>query len=85
MYLFTPKHVCSKSISFDLSDDLTVHNVVFVRGCSGNALGIAALVEGLPAQEVISRLRGICCDHRGTSCPDQLACALEEALAKELK
>ncbi len=77
---FIPEHVCSKLITFEISDDLTVHDVAFVRGCAGNALGIAALVEGRPAQEVIACLRGIRCGDRQTSCPDQLARALHQAI-----
>ncbi len=82
MHSYTTKNVCSTRINFEISENNTVHNVAFVKGCTGNALGIAALVEGQNAHDVIKRLKGITCDHRPTSCPDQLALALEKALAK---
>ncbi len=68
---------CSVAIDFDVVDGL-VRNVKFTRGCSGNTQGVAALVEGMPVDEVISRLEGIQCGFKGTSCPDQLAKALKE-------
>ncbi len=80
MHSYIPEHVCSKLITFEIDDDLTVHHVAFTQGCTGNALGIAALAEGLPAQEIITRLKGIRCGKKNTSCPDQLACALAKAL-----
>ena len=69
--------VCSRAIKFDVEDGL-VKNVKFLGGCSGNTQGVAALVEGMPVDEVISRLEGIRCGAKPTSCPDQLACALKE-------
>lgn len=69
--------VCSRAIKFDVEDGL-VRNVKFLGGCSGNTQGVAALVEGMPVDEVISRLEGIRCGAKPTSCPDQLACALKE-------
>jgi len=68
---------CSQAITFDLEDGI-VKNVQFIGGCRGNTQGISALVEGMKADEVISRLKGIKCGMRGTSCPDQLAKALEQ-------
>ena len=70
---------CSQLINFDLVDG-TVSNVSFVGGCNGNLQGIGKLVEGMKAEEVIDRLKGIKCGMRPTSCPDQLAKALEEAI-----
>lgn len=75
---YTTRGVCSRSITFDLEDDV-VHNVRFEGGCAGNAQGVAALVEGLPAEEAIRRLEGIRCGIKSTSCPDQLAQALKKA------
>ena len=72
---------CSKSISFDVEDGI-VRNVSFEGGCAGNTKGVARLVEGMKVQDVIDRLEGVPCRDRGTSCPDQLARALKEYLAK---
>lgn len=68
-------------IEFDLEGS-KLHNVKFTGGCNGNTKGIAKLVEGMDAQEVISRLEGTTCGRRPTSCPDQLAQALKQALAQ---
>ena len=67
---------CSTKIDFDVTDGI-VHNVKFTGGCSGNTQGVSALVEGMKVEDVISRLKGIRCGLRPTSCPDQLAKALE--------
>lgn len=77
---YKTKGVCSQAIQFELDDNKKVHNVQFIGGCSGNTQGIASLVEGMNAEEVISRLEGIKCGHRPTSCPDQLSIALKEAM-----
>ena len=69
--------VCSREISFDIKDN-KVTNVHFLGGCSGNTQGIAKLIEGMDMDEAISRLEGIHCGPRPTSCPDQLARALKE-------
>ncbi len=69
--------VCSMRISFDVVDD-KVHAVRFVGGCNGNLQGIGRLVEGMHIDEAISRLEGIRCGMKRTSCPDQLACALKQ-------
>lgn len=74
---------CSSSVSFELRDGV-VHGVSFVGGCRGNLQGIAALVEGMPASDVIARLRGIRCGAKPTSCPDQFARALQARLSAEL-
>jgi len=80
VYTYETKGVCSRLIRFELEDGL-VHNVEIVGGCSGNGQGVAALVEGMPVEEVIRRMKGIRCGFKDTSCPDQLACALEQALS----
>ena len=67
---------CSTKIDFDVTDGV-VHNVKFAGGCSGNTQGVSALVEGMKVEDVIQRLKGIKCGFRPTSCPDQLAKALE--------
>jgi uncharacterized protein (TIGR03905 family) len=76
-YEYTTKGTCSRSILFDVEDG-KVKNVQFIGGCNGNLKGIAALVEGLSVEEVISRIEGITCGMKSTSCPDQLAQALKQ-------
>ena len=73
--------VCSRAIKFDIVDN-KVTNVQFVGGCSGNTQGVARLVEGMDVNEAIRRLEGIQCGPRPTSCPDQLAQALKQAIAE---
>lgn len=79
-YSYQPKGVCSSQITFEVDNGI-VRNVRFTRGCNGNTQGIGRLVEGMNIDEVINRLKGVDCGGRGTSCPDQLAQALE--LAKQ--
>ena len=74
---YTTKGTCSRQIIIDIQDDV-ITNIQFVGGCSGNTQGVAALAVGMKTDEVIKRLRGIKCGFKPTSCPDQLACALEE-------
>lgn len=78
-YTFKTQGTCSRKITFDLEDGI-VKNVSFEGGCNGNLKGISALVEGRPAEEVIKTVSGITCGFKSTSCPDQLAKALHEAL-----
>lgn len=78
---FTPRGVCSRQINVDVEDGI-VKSVQFVGGCSGNTQGVAKLATGRPAEEVIKLLRNTDCNGRGTSCPDQLAIALEKAIGK---
>ena len=73
---YTTRGTCSRLIKFDVDGD-KVKDVQFVMGCHGNTQGVAKLVEGMDIHEVISRLKGIDCNGRGTSCPDQLAKALK--------
>jgi len=76
--IYKTKGVCSETIEFKL-DNNKVYDVTFIKGCNGNAKGISALVEGMPVDEVITRLEGIKCGNKETSCPDQLSKALKEA------
>ena len=76
-YEYKTKGTCSQRIFFDIENGV-VKNVQFVGGCNGNLKGIAALVEGMSADEVIRRVEGIRCGMKATSCPDQLAKALKE-------
>ena len=78
---YRPKGVCSQLINFDIKDN-KVTNVKFVGGCSGNLQGIACLIEGMDVKEAISRIEGIKCGFKSTSCPDQLAQALKEAVGE---
>jgi uncharacterized protein (TIGR03905 family) len=80
---YLPRGVCSRRIDFDIDDDGFVRNVKFTQGCSGNTEGVARLVEGRPASEVIELLKGVPCGLKKSSCPDQLAVALERELAKQ--
>jgi uncharacterized protein (TIGR03905 family) len=75
------KGVCSMQITFHIENGILL-DVEFLNGCEGNLTGIQKLVEGMPVADVIRKLRGIDCDGKGTSCPDQLAIALEEAIKK---
>lgn len=76
---FQTQGVCSKSIDIELKDGV-IDSVKFTGGCNGNLQGISVLVKGMTPQEAISRLKGISCNGRPTSCPDQLARALETML-----
>lgn len=80
---YMPKGVCSQLMEIEIEDGI-IKNVKIIGGCNGNLKGITALVTGCKAEEVVNRLKGIECGMKGTSCPDQLARALEEAV-KEMK
>ena len=77
-FSYEPSGVCSALITFEVDDGI-VRNVQFTRGCNGNTQGISRLVEGMNIDDVITRLKGTNCNGKGTSCPDQLARALELA------
>ena len=77
MYTSKTSGVCSQKIDFDIVDG-KVHNVRFTGGCNGNLQGIGRLIEGMDVHEAISRLEGVRCGMKPTSCPDQLARALKE-------
>ncbi|MCX7884808.1 MAG: TIGR03905 family TSCPD domain-containing protein [Caloramator sp.] len=79
MKSYITKGVCCKKITFEIDNGI-VKNVNFIGGCSGNTQGVAKLVEGMKAEEAIKRLKGIKCGSKTTSCPDQLARAIEENL-----
>ncbi len=81
MYQYKTKGTCSQMIYFDVEDN-KVKNVQFVGGCNGNLKGIAQLIEGMDIDEVISRVEGVTCGMKSTSCPDQLAQALKAAKVK---
>ena len=76
MFQYNTHGVCAKSIYFEIEDN-KVKSVSYVGGCNGNLKGISSLVEGMEIDEAISRLEGITCGAKKTSCPDQLAKALK--------
>ena len=80
MNSYKPKGVCSRNIEFEIVDN-KISEVSFTGGCAGNLLGISTLVKGMDVQEAIKKLKGIKCGTKSTSCPDQLAIALEEFVA----
>ena len=80
VYQYEPKGVCSMQMNIEVEDEI-IKSVQIIGGCAGNTKGVSVLVEGMNINEAIKRLRGIDCRGRGTSCPDQLATALKEALA----
>ena len=81
---YMPKGVCSSAIDIELNGDI-IESVSFTGGCHGNLQGISALVKGMKVEDAISRLKGIRCGFKNTSCPDQLAQALEQALQGKIK
>ena len=82
MHTYRPRGVCSRRISFSIEDGL-LKNVVFEGGCNGNTQGLSRLAEGMKAEEAVQRLEGIRCGFKDTSCPDQLARAIRQALEEE--
>ena len=80
--VFRPRGVCSQKFEITLEDG-RIEDIKITGGCHGNLQGIAALVKGQDAREVVERLRGIRCGFKSTSCPDQIALALEKALEEE--
>lgn len=78
-YHYKTRGVCSRAIDIELEGSV-IKSVRFTGGCNGNTQGVASLVRGMDVNEAISRLKGIDCGGKGTSCPDQLATALEQAI-----
>lgn len=77
--VYKTKGTCSTQIDIEVEGNI-IKSVSFTNGCNGNLKGISKLVEGMKGEDAISRLRGIKCGSRSTSCPDQLSYAIEEAL-----
>lgn len=73
--------VCSQEMLIELEGDI-ITKVTIIGGCAGNTVGVSNLIKGMKIDEAIQRLKGIPCGYKGTSCPDQLAIALEEAKSK---
>ena len=72
---------CARAISLEVKEGI-IESVAFEGGCHGNTQGVAALVVGMKAEDAIAKLKGIKCGMKSTSCPDQLAIALEQAIAQ---
>lgn len=77
VYEYRPVGVCSMKMNIDVENEI-IKSVQIIGGCAGNTKGISVLVEGMRVDEAIKRLKGIDCGGKGTSCPDQLAIALEK-------
>lgn len=80
---YQTKGTCSRRIDVAINDDGTIALAQFTGGCPGNTTGLGEIVIGMKAEDVIRRLKGTTCGGKSTSCPDQLAHALEECLAQD--
>ena len=80
VYEVVPQGVCSKLIHVELDENNIVKEAHYMAGCSGNTQGLCALAKGMKAEDLISRLKGIKCGNKSTSCPDQLALMLENII-----
>ena len=81
-YRYVPSNrVCSQEMIIELEGDIIKKGTI-VGGCAGNTIGVSNLIQGMKIDEAIQRLKGIPCGYRGTSCPDQLSIALQEAKEK---
>lgn len=78
-YTYTPTGVCSREFEIDL-DGKKIKSIKVIGGCPGNTIGLAKLLEGMDVNEAISKLKGIKCGMRSTSCPDQISKALEKII-----
>lgn len=81
-YHYTTSGTCSRAIDIEINEGV-ISSVQFTGGCHGNTQGVAALAKGLTPQQVIERLRGIRCGAKSTSCPDQLASALQQIVSED--
>ena len=79
---YKTKGTCSTQIDLEVEEGI-IKNVAFTGGCNGNLQGVSKLVEGMKAEDAIAKLKGIRCGYKSTSCPDQLATALEQVLAEK--
>ncbi len=77
-YVYKPKGTCSTEMIININDEDVIESVKIIGGCPGNTVGLSILVKGQKVDDIIEKLKGIPCRTRGTSCPDQLAIALEE-------
>lgn len=84
IYRFEPQGVCSTEIIIDIDENTnTINDLQVINGCSGNLRGISSLVKGMKIEDVISKLEGIPCGFKNTSCPDQIAKALKAYLSEK--
>lgn len=83
MYKYKPRGVCSYEMNVDIDDDGVITECEIIGGCSGNTQGVCSLVKGMKATDAVKRMKGIKCGMKPTSCPDQLATAIEGALASK--
>ena len=81
-YTYRTQGTCSQAVEFEIVDGI-LKNVQFYGGCNGNTQGVSILVEGMKAEDVIAKLEGIRCGFKSTSCPDQLARAIKQAIASQ--
>ena len=81
-YNYGVKGICARAVEFDIEEGI-LKNIVFAGGCNGNQKGLAALAEGMSVEEATKRLKGITCGNKRSSCPDQLAIALEKCLTNK--
>ena len=79
---YTNRGVCSRKTVVELDDRGIIKDIKIIGGCSGNTKGLMSLLVGMHAKDAIEKMKGIDCNGRGTSCPDQVAKALEGALSK---
>ena len=79
-YTYYTQGTCSSQIDFELDEQGIIRNVQFTGGCHGNLQGISVLLRGMSATDAIAKLQGIRCGYKNTSCPDQLANALSQAI-----
>lgn len=84
VYQYEPKGVCSMQMNIEVENEI-IKSVKIIGGCAGNTQGVSRLVEGMNINEAIKKLKGIDCRGRGTSCPDQLAIALEKIKEKKIR
>ena len=80
-YSYQTQGTCSSQIDLEIDDNGVISSVQFYGGCHGNLQGISTLVSGMKAADAVSKLQGIRCGYKNTSCPDQLATALRQAMA----
>jgi uncharacterized protein (TIGR03905 family) len=83
IYTYYPQGTCSSQIDFELDEEGVIRDIQFTGGCHGNLQGISTLVRGMKAKDVMGKLQGIRCGYKNTSCPDQLATALREAMKNQ--
>ncbi len=78
---YQPKGVCARAMTVNVAPDHTIESVEIIGGCNGNLKGIASLIKGMKAEDAIACMEGTTCGNKATSCPDQIAIALKQAVA----